>query len=185
MEQARVLQVVHVSSLKVSPLASERFVTKRQFWSIAIGATIVTVMLVIAGLVWWSLKIPDAYRARIEDQIGAMRADLPVGLSREEVYTRLKARNLVAYDPEYPILKRDPNNNEALLITRRDWPPMTITVTDVNGKVRRRVTHPPAYVHYWMGTSLRCSASVELVITFDGRDRISRTSVTPLDWVCM
>jgi hypothetical protein len=119
-------------------------------------------------------------------ELAGVRSEIRPGMSRQVVYDRLRARNLVASNSSYAIDRRDPKTGNLYIVREGDWPPESFTAIDVDGKSEGLVTHPQAYVTISIGsTAFGCSRDVDLTIEFDAHDLVKRMLVEQPHDTCM
>ena len=143
-------------------------------------------LLAVALLVWMLSRTPAIFDALGQRQLAALRSEIQPGMIRQEVYDRLKARNLVAWNTAYAIDRRDPKTGNLYIVRKGDWPPARFVAIALDGRARGLVTHPQVYVTIPMGSrAFGCSSDVDLSIEFDDHDLVKRISAGPLQEACM
>jgi hypothetical protein len=118
-------------------------------------------------------------------QLAGVRSEMKIGMSRQEVYARLRARNLVAGNTAYAIDRRDPRTGNWFIVRSGDWPPASFMGVGMNGKPYV-VNHAEVWVPIGIGMpALGCGLEVDLTIKFDDRDAVNRLDYSEPQEECM
>jgi hypothetical protein len=147
-------------------------------WVWLFVAIVLVALLAITALFWTLSKAPALFEFLGQRQLVDLRSEIKPGMSRQRVYTLLRARRLVAWNTAYAIDRRDPKTGDLYVVREGDWPPATFTAVDLNGKAKGLVSHPQVYVTIPLGSrAFGCSEDVDLAIEFDVHDLVK--SVNP------
>jgi hypothetical protein len=144
-------------------------------WILVFVVIVLGALAAVALMVWMLSKVPAVFESLGQRQLAAVRSEIHSGMSRQEVYARLKARNLIAMSTAWGADSRE----------ELKWPPTSFTAVAVNGKTYLE-THPEVYVTVSMGSRhFGCGTGVDVTIDFDDHDLVKTMGVSLPQEECM
>lgn len=166
---------------------SEKTSIRQWVW---IYTSVLAGLVVLFFLVWFGSwlndrGISDFFARQGQRRLATVRSEVRLGISRQELYSRLGSLNLVPYNSDYAIDRRDPRSGQWYVVREGNWPPSTFTAVRMNGKPFK-VTHSPVTVSIGVGMpALGCGTEVDLTIEFDDRDLAKKATYSAPQTECM
>ena len=161
-------------------------------WVVAIVVLLVLGAVAFVAYGYLSPKIAEAQARKV---MAAMRADLPIGITRAEAYERIKAHHLIAYNGVYQTIKNFPPgcipvrnpNCQSMMTNAGEFPNPTDPALheEWSAWTKFDVMHPYVIINYPTGSSMHCDYSAFQKIDFDKRDRVASVTDMPVTSKCI